>query len=44
MKHLTSLSKSHPALAISDGHPSIYDSISAFVKDPLGVLQLHFEK
>ncbi|MFA6243966.1 MAG: hypothetical protein WC655_23685 [Candidatus Hydrogenedentales bacterium] len=44
MKHLTSLTKVHPALAVTDGHPSIVDSISAFLKDPIGVINLHFDK
>lgn len=43
MKHVISLTKNRPALAI-DGHPTVYDSISAFLKDPLGVIELHFEK
>jgi len=44
MKHLTSLTKSYPALAITDGHPSIVDSISEFLKDPVGVIELHLQK
>ncbi len=44
MKHLTSLTKAHPALAVIDGHPSIVDSISEFLKDPLGVIDLHVKR
>lgn len=42
MKHIHSISKDAPAKAILGfGHPGVVDSLSAFFKDPIGVIAVH---
>ncbi len=44
MKHLESISKK-PAMAATwpEDHPNLKDSISGFLEDPIGVLELHIK-
>jgi len=46
MKHIKTLSKeAMPAKALTlEDHPSVKDSINAFVADPIGTIQLHLSK
>ncbi|MDX9974414.1 MAG: hypothetical protein RBU21_15625 [FCB group bacterium] len=44
MKHVNTLTKNVPAKALANDHPSLIDSISAFVKDPAGTVGLHLNK
>ncbi len=41
MKHVSIMSKSVPAKALL-GHPSLFESIGNFFKDPIGTIRLHF--
>jgi len=45
MKHLTLLSNRPTLACIGDPeHPSLWDSITGFISDPLGVIQQHLIK
>jgi len=45
MKHVTSMTKGVPALAFCTAdHPDLKDSITGFLEDPMGTLQLHLNK
>lgn len=41
MKHVQQISKHIPHTAALDDHPNLGDSLSAFLKDPIGVISLH---
>lgn len=44
MKHISALTHHLPAKALTNDHPSLWDSIEAFIADPIGVLELHLKK
>jgi len=41
MKHVSRVTNLRPFLAETEGHPSLGDALSAFFKDPVGVITLH---
>lgn len=43
MKHTIAITRV-PAKAFAENHPSLKDSIAAFLEDPLGVIRLHLSK
>lgn len=43
MKHITTISAPAKA-ALPEDHPTLWNSLSAFVKDPVGTLAIHFDK
>lgn len=44
MKHVVTISKHLPAKALLDDHPDLVDSIKGFFEDPIGTIQVHFDK
>jgi len=44
MKHMKVVSKRLPAKALLDDHPGLWDSVKGFLQDPIGTIQLHFDK
>lgn len=43
MRHLSKIGKNLPVMALLEDHPGLLDSLSAFLKDPIGVIRLHFD-
>ncbi len=44
MKHVTRVTRVPAKAFLPINHPSILDSISGFLSDPVGTLMLHFDK